>query len=173
MVASAGDEALGGHVRAKLILARMIPIESGLSGMGEVAVEGASPWIRCCARWVLTARRGGARWVKPLRRYTCVTTELELRLIQWDEAKNRSNQLKHGVSFEAAALVFEDPLHVSRQERIERGESRWQTIGMVGDGVLLLVAHTWREDDHGEEHIRIVSARRATKLERRIYEKGA
>lgn len=92
-------------------------------------------------------------------------------MISWDDAKEVNNQRKHGVSFALAQLVFDDPLHVSRQDRIETGEERWQTIGMAGGVVLLLVAHTWLEAD-GEEHIRIISARRATKLERTVYEQG-
>jgi uncharacterized DUF497 family protein len=91
-------------------------------------------------------------------------------LLSWDEEKNKRNQRKHGVSFEAAKLVFEDPLHISRQDRIEDGEQRWQTIGMVGDVALLLVAHTWKDTESDGEHIRIISARRATKLERTVYE---
>jgi len=93
-------------------------------------------------------------------------------MFSWDDGKNRSNQSKHGVSFEAAALVFEDPLHITRQERVENYEHRWQTIGMVGGIALLLVAHTWHEAVSGSEYIRIISARRATKLERKIYEQG-
>ena len=89
-------------------------------------------------------------------------------MFSWDEAKNESNKRKHGVSFEAAKLVFDDPLHMTRQDCIENGERRWQTVGMVGE-MLLFVAHTWHEIEIGE-HIRIISARRATKLERRIYE---
>ena len=92
-------------------------------------------------------------------------------MFSWDDAKEVNNQRKHGVSFALAQLVFDDPLHVSRQDRIEAGEERWQTIGMAGGVVLLLVAHTWHEAD-GEEHIRIISARRATKLERKVYEQG-
>ena len=76
------------------------------------------------------------------------------------------------MSFELAQLVFDDLLHVTRQDRTERGELRWQTIGLVGDLVVLLVAHTWHEAKTGEEHIRIVSARRATKIERKIYVEG-
>ena len=94
-------------------------------------------------------------------------------MFSWDDAKNLSNQRKHGVSFDAAKLVFDDPLHLTRQDRIENGEQRWQTIGSAADIVLLLVAHTWQEEDHGAEKIRIVSARHATKLERKIYEQGA
>lgn len=94
-------------------------------------------------------------------------------MITWDEKKSRANLKKHGVSFEAAQLVFEDPLHASRQERVEDGELRWQTLGMADSVVLLLVAHTWRETHTAEEHIRIISARRATKMERKVYEQGA
>ena len=94
-------------------------------------------------------------------------------MFSWDDAKNESNQRKHGVSFDAAKLVFDDPLHVTRHDRIENGEQRWQTIGMAGGVVLLLVAHTWYEADSGIEHIRIISARRTSKMERKIYEQGA
>jgi uncharacterized DUF497 family protein len=109
--------------------------------------------------------------------YTNVTTSRELKLFFWDDAKNESNQRKHGISFECAKLVFDDPLHVSRQDRIENGEQRWQTVGMVGGVALLLVAHTWYETDSDEtglsrERIRIISARLATRLERKIYEQG-
>ena len=90
---------------------------------------------------------------------------------EWDDEKARINQQKHHVSFETAREVFADPLHRSVQDRIEDGEQRWNTIGMVGGVVLLIVAHTWR-DDHGDEVIRIISARKATKKERRDYERG-
>jgi uncharacterized DUF497 family protein len=91
--------------------------------------------------------------------------------VVWDESKNQINRTKHQLSFETARLVFDDPLHVSRQERIEGGEQRWQTIGLVHGLVLLLVAHTVIEAD-GHETIRIISARKADKTERRIYEQG-
>lgn len=91
--------------------------------------------------------------------------------VVWDESKNQINQNKHRLSFEVAQLVFDDPLHVSRQERIESGEQRWQTIGLVHGLILLLVAHTVIEAD-GYETIRIISARKADKTERRIYEQG-
>lgn len=91
-------------------------------------------------------------------------------MFSWDETKNQLNQQKHGIRFELAQLVFNDPFHVSRQDRIENGEQRWQTVGMVGDIALLLVAHTWQETEVRSEHIRIISARRATKLEKTVYE---
>ncbi|NCA90537.1 MAG: BrnT family toxin [Gammaproteobacteria bacterium] len=91
--------------------------------------------------------------------------------ITWDPIKNRINQRKHRLSFEVAQHVFDDPLHLSRHDRVENGERRWQTLGMVGGVTLLMVAHTFTEAE-GEEIIRIVSARKADRSERRIYEQG-
>lgn len=92
----------------------------------------------------------------------------------WDETKNRSNQRKHdGIAFEMAAQVFRDPFRLTRHDRIEGGEERWQTLGVVHGVTVLLVAHTITEDDdEGEsvEVIRIISARRATPRERKRYE---
>lgn len=90
---------------------------------------------------------------------------------EWDGRKNRANREKHGVSFETAQLVFDDPLHLSRQDREGRGEERWQTIGAVQGVVVLVVAHTYHEGAH-DEVIRIISARKASKHERRHYEEG-
>lgn len=97
----------------------------------------------------------------------------------WREAKNRANRRKHKVSFETAARVFDDPFHLSEQDRIEDGEERWQTLGRVGGVTLLLVAHTVMQQDPGEgsddepvEVIHIISARKAERHERRRYEEG-
>jgi len=93
----------------------------------------------------------------------------------WDEQKNRANQHKHGISFETAILVFDDAFNVSTQDREVDGEPRWQTIGMVNGIHMLLVAHTLELDldrDDDEERIRILSARKATRRERRIYAQG-
>lgn len=94
----------------------------------------------------------------------------------WDTDKNRINRAKHGVSFETALKVFEDPRALSQLERIVEGEERWQTVGLVGGVVVLLVVHTWhdeqRHDEQGDESVRIISARKATRTERRAYEEG-
>ena len=98
---------------------------------------------------------------------------MEALRFEWDEAKNLSNRRKHGVSFEEATAVFRDPLCVSAQDRINGGELRWQTLGLVEGVLLLAVAHTVREereDDTLVEVIRIISARPATRKERRRYE---
>ena len=91
---------------------------------------------------------------------------------EWNATKDKANQLKHGVSFELARLVFEDPFHLSIQDRHIDGEERWQTLGLVHGVVVLLVAHTYRVDDNGKEVIRIISARKATTHEKRCYEQG-
>ena len=89
----------------------------------------------------------------------------------WDPAKAEANRAKHGVSFEEAMLVFRDPLHLTRQDRIEDGEVRYQTIGQIYGVIVLLVAHTVTEERQGPiEWICIIAARRATRAERRHYE---
>ena len=89
----------------------------------------------------------------------------------WDEDRSRRNLAKHKIGFETARLVFEDPFHVSRLERFVEGEERWQTMGLIGSVVIVLVAHTYREEED-EAVIRIISARKATPHERRYYEQN-
>jgi uncharacterized DUF497 family protein len=89
----------------------------------------------------------------------------------WDPRKNRSNQRAHGLSFETAMLVFDDPLAASRPDP-STNEERWQTIGAIGR-VIVFVIHTWPEPDNsGEDVGRIISARKATAHERKAYEEG-
>lgn len=90
-------------------------------------------------------------------------------IFEWDERKSRANKAKHGVSFEAARLVFFDQFHRTSYDRTVNGEDRWHTLGMAAGILLLLVVHTHRDED-GEEIIRIISARRPTKNEREVYE---
>ena len=88
----------------------------------------------------------------------------------WDPAKANSNLAKHGVAFEDATRVFNDIDAIFELERHVDGEERWQTIGIVEGELLLLVVHTnWTENDG--EVIRIISARKVEKHERRKYEK--
>lgn len=92
----------------------------------------------------------------------------------WDQAKATKNAAKHGVSFEIARCVFDDPLAVSVLDP-RFHEERWITVGLVADRTLH-VAHTYREfcNEKGEieEEIRILSAREATARERQAYEYG-
>lgn len=88
---------------------------------------------------------------------------------EWDEDKNESNRLKHGISFETAVLVFDDPNRLLFIERIEKGEERWHAIGSVkGSYFFLTVVHTYAEDE-GDVLVRIISARRATRQEKKLY----
>ena len=83
---------------------------------------------------------------------------------EWDEAKAAENAARHGVSFEKARLVFDDPFAIEFVDsREDYGEQRFVIIGMAEDRVLF-VAYTLREDK-----IRIISARGAEPHEKRIY----
>lgn len=94
------------------------------------------------------------------------------RIFEWDPKKAEANLRKHGIRFEDAVRVFDDPFAMATCDRIENGELRWQTIGLVGGYLMILVAHTLRLEEAGGEVIRIVSARRADRTERKRYELG-
>lgn len=95
---------------------------------------------------------------------------------EWGERKNLQNQRKHGgISFELAALVFDDDHCLIGPDRVDTsGELRWHALGAVsieaGAPAVLLVVHAYREDCDGEEIIRIISARAAEKNEVRRYQ---
>jgi len=95
---------------------------------------------------------------------------LPMKEFEWDDKKAEANLRKHKVSFENAQLVFSDPNHISEPDnRFDSYEERWRTIGRAGNQYLLLfVAHTIQEN--GTEIIRIISARRANKAERKHYD---
>jgi uncharacterized protein len=87
---------------------------------------------------------------------------------EWNPDKAESNYEKHGVTFEEAATVFNDSLSVTFPDPAHSiGESRYVIIGVSRFGKLLIIAHTDREDN-----IRIISAREATRQERRFYEQS-
>lgn len=91
--------------------------------------------------------------------------------IEWDHTKEKMNIGKHGVSFSLAAEIFDDPLQLSvLDKRFTYFEERWITIGATRDLFLLVVAHLAFSEE-GEEVIRIISAREATRYEQRQYEK--
>ena len=85
---------------------------------------------------------------------------------EWDLKKATINLLKHGVAFEEAARAFEDELSATFPDTDHStGEVRLITYGMISGGKLLVISHTERG-----EVIRIISARIATKAERKRYE---
>jgi uncharacterized DUF497 family protein len=87
---------------------------------------------------------------------------------EWDDAKAESNERKHGVSFTEAMTVFADPLSITGYDpRHADDEDRFLSMGTSVDGRLLVVSHT----DRGET-VRIISARVATRRERKDYEDG-
>jgi uncharacterized DUF497 family protein len=90
---------------------------------------------------------------------------------EWDLPKAAANLVKHGVAFEDAARVFFDPLSLFEPNSIDEGEERWQAIGRVSDTLLLVVVHVIRQRQ-GVEIIRIISARRAERKERRRYDEA-
>ncbi len=89
----------------------------------------------------------------------------------WTLAKAKRNQRIHGVSFETAKEVFDDPNHVAGENYFigSDGEQRYQVIGMTKGLVLLLVVFVDRSD-RGVEVIHLISARRTVDYEKSIYE---
>ena len=97
---------------------------------------------------------------------------MDLRF-EWHNAKASSNRGKHGIAFPLAATVFLDPLMVSIPDHDHStDEERWLTLGQTRSGQLLVVAHTYQETDQHETTVRIISARPATRRERRQYEES-
>jgi uncharacterized protein len=87
---------------------------------------------------------------------------------EWDLEKAARNLIKHGVSFREAVTVFGDPLALSFSDPDHSDEEdRFLTFGHSSEGHLLIVSHTDRA-----ERTRIISARRATHKERKLYEEG-
>ena len=90
---------------------------------------------------------------------------------RWDQIKATSNRRKHGVSFELATTVFSDPLAKTiRDEEHSETEERSVTLGQAKNGILVVVIHTYHQIGTNSAEVRIISARRATKRERRQYE---
>ena len=92
---------------------------------------------------------------------------------EWDINKAKSNLAKHQISFESAASVFRDAnaLSISDEEH-SQDEERWLTLGMDEVTRVLFVVHTYISIDDSNCNIRIISARKATKKEQKIYYEG-
>ena len=87
---------------------------------------------------------------------------------EWDEEKDLSNRKKHGVSFDEAKTVFNDPFSITIADvQHSEDEHRYIDIGLSARGRLVVVSYTERAS-----HIRIISCRKATKSERKSYEQA-
>ena len=94
-------------------------------------------------------------------------------IFEWDINKDKLNLKKHKVGFEESKEVFLDDFAVTfRDVRYSKDEERFIIIGLSSKQRMLLVVHTERNSLGNSVIIRIISCRKATKAERRIYEKG-
>ena len=89
-------------------------------------------------------------------------------LLEWDENKNRENLQKHGFDFAGAWQLFENHLLVKPDIRKAYGEDRWIGIGSMNNEIIVVFVFTKRNN----EITRIISMRKASKKERKNYEKS-
>ena len=90
---------------------------------------------------------------------------------EWDPVKAASNLRKHKVSFTEAIEVFRDPLSLTIfDDENSENEERWVTLGQVGGRRLVVVVHTWLEQESNHFRVRVISARLANTLEIKQYE---
>lgn len=92
---------------------------------------------------------------------------------EWDDVKAATNARKHGISFDLARTVFNDPLLLTVAD-LEHGEpeERWLSIERGSTGSMLSGAYVWTSGDTGVTKVRIISARKATQTETRQYEQS-
>ncbi len=90
---------------------------------------------------------------------------------EWDTNKEKINIQRHGITFEQASYIFADPFALSKlDDEHSEAEDRWILIGTSLNETVIVVAHTFRDND-GTEYVRIINARRATKREKQAYNK--
>ena len=85
-------------------------------------------------------------------------------MYEWDADKNRKNVEKHGIDFQTAKRIFDSPIVTRRDERKDYNEIRYVSIGIIDEIAIIVVVHTEREG-----RTRLISARPASRRERRIY----
>lgn len=92
--------------------------------------------------------------------------------IEWDEKKNKKNIKVHGVSFDEAKEILDDPFCISiLDKRFDYSEERWISLGSTTTGKLLVIGYAYYLSRNVEDRIRMITARKATKKEREQYEK--
>ncbi len=90
---------------------------------------------------------------------------------EWDTNKEKINIQRHGITFEQASYIFADPFALSKfDDEHSEDEDRWILLGTSLNETVIVVAHTFRDND-GTEYVRIINARRATKREKQAYNK--
>ena len=85
--------------------------------------------------------------------------------VEWDASKAASNVRKHGIDFADAATVVHDERAITIEDESGDDEIRWVSLGIDAVGRMLVIVYTWRND-----RVRLISARKATRSERRQYE---
>ncbi|MBI3604524.1 MAG: BrnT family toxin [Nitrospirae bacterium] len=91
-------------------------------------------------------------------------------MFSWDAQKAISNYEKHGVSFEETATVFSDPEALDWEDiDHSQSEKRFKRLGSSIEKRVLLVVYTVRRMKNGKETIRVISARQASRKERKAY----
>jgi uncharacterized protein len=86
---------------------------------------------------------------------------------EWDEDKNQKNIRTHGFDFGDAWEVFDGPLFLALDTRSHYGEDRWSGIGLLGDGIVVVIFTT-----RGSVTVRLISLRKALKHERKQFEEA-
>ena len=86
--------------------------------------------------------------------------------VLWDPEKTKTNFRKHRIRFSDADFVFYDPMALVIEEQLVDGEQRFVSVGTDSIGRILVVVYSYKNDS-----IRIISARKATPRERKVYEK--
>lgn len=95
-------------------------------------------------------------------------------IFEWHELKNRSNQAKHGVSFEEAVIAFSDPLGLDGPDVVHSShEERFLRVVKTTPAMVLTIAYTVRFKNDGSKKIRIISVRKASRKERLAYEENS
>jgi uncharacterized DUF497 family protein len=87
-------------------------------------------------------------------------------VFEWDPKKERQNIAKHGISFTQAKTIFAGPVYTASDTRMDYGETRFKSIGLMESIVAIVVIHTDRSGNS-----RIISARKANRKERKQYQK--
>jgi len=91
---------------------------------------------------------------------------------EWDIEKARTNEIKHGISFEEAASIFHDPNAISIFDvDHSQSEDRWLTLGMSNLGRIIVLCHTLNDEASDRVSIRIISSRKAKQREIKQYRK--